>query len=365
MPVVLVMRMKRSIPLRLWFLLICAIGAVSAQQLSLPILRDALARMVLLNVDDAQVAARLRRMQPRERVPESLRQEAEEWGAGPLTLREVDSLIRESDSKPPSRQVFLSPPGRRGQFEIVDGEPAVILESIRLYAEDYSESIPNFLCFRNTSFFQSRNGIDRWKQNLHFRERLVHLEDGDHHQIVEVDGEKVDEDTIVLHGGITVSGEFGNILRRIFESKTQTRFYWIGEEQSLGEGPSGGERLVAIAFSVEKEHSSMELSYGGKKEKEGYRGDLIASGETGQIVRIRLAMNPLPKGFPIRGAAWDIRYAPVKVDEQELLLPVSATTEAYQRGVFLKNEATYTDYQKYSAESSISFGGTAELDNDK
>src|SRR5690606_31935352 len=148
-------------------------------------------------------------------------------------------------------------------------------------------------------------------------ERLVHLEDGDHHQIVAVDGEEVGEDTIVLHGGITVSGEFGNIIRRIFEDKTQTRFYWIGEEQG------GNERLVAIAFSVEKEHSSMELSHGSRKEKEGYRGDLIASADSGQIFRIRLAMNALPKNFPIRGALWDIRYAPVRVDEKELLLPAS------------------------------------------
>ena len=344
--------------LRLSLLMLVTILTASAQQLSLSDLREAVSRMVLLNADDAEVAARLRRMQPREKIPSTLRAEAEEWGSGPLTLREVDNLIRKSESKPSSQEVLPTLPGRRGQFEIVDGEPAVILESIRLYAADYSESIPNFLCFRNTTFLQSKNGIDRWKRNLHYRERLVHLEDGDHHQIVEVDGKRIDDDTIVLLGGITVSGEFGNILRRIFEEKTHTRFYWIGEESN------DGERAVAIAFTVAKEHSSMELSYGGEKQKEGYRGDLIASAETGQIRRIRLAMNALPRDFPIRGAAWDIRYAPVKVDERELLLPVAATTEAYQWGIFLKNEATYTDYQKYSAESSISFGPTAELDNE-
>lgn len=331
-------------------MLLVGVLLAPAQSMSLAELRETVGRMVRLNVPDAQLAARLRRLQPTEQVTPSFVDEAENWGAGPLTLRELQTLAEKSSGKPPSPHVLPSLQGRQGQFVITDGEPAVILEAIRLYADDYSRSIPNFLCFRNTSFLKDKTGLGRWDKHLMLKERLVHLEDGDHHDIVAVDGEEVDGKVMIFHGGITVTGEFGNIIKRIFEEKTQAVFYWIGDF------PEDGERRVAIAFEVEQANSSMEMSSGRKKVKTGYRGELIASADTGQIYRIRLAQKDPPRDFPIRGASWDIHYAPVKVEEHELLLPVRAITEAYQSGGFMRNEATYTDYQKYSAESNIQFG---------
>ncbi len=336
--------------LRLLLLIVLGISFLPAQPIFVVEFRETVGRMVRLHVPDAQAAARLRRLQPIQKVPASLIEEAQEWGAGPLTLRELRSLVEKHAGKPSSNEVLPTVQGRQGRFEIEDGEPAVILESIRLYAEEYARSIPNFLCYRNTSFMKDNTGLGRWKQHLLLKERLVHLEDGDHHEIVAVDGEEVDGKVMLFHGGITVTGEFGNIIKRIFEEKTQARFYWIDEFEEAGE------RRVDIAFTVAQQHSSMEMSSGRKSVKTGYRGELTASASTGQIYRIRLAQNVPPKDFPIRGASWDIHYAPVQVDQQELLLPVRATTEAYQSSGFMRNEATYTDFQKYAAESSIQFG---------
>lgn len=325
-----------------------------AQSMSVVELREVVGRMVRLHVADAQVAARLRRIQPTEKVSPSLVAEAEQWGAGSLTLRELQNLARKSSSKPETRTLLTSVQGRRGEFEIQGGEAAVVLEAVRMYGEDYSRSIPNFLCYRNTSFLKDNSGLGRWKKHLMLRERLVHLEDGDHHEVVAVDGEEVDGQVMIFHGGLTVSGEFGNVIRRLFQEKTRTRFFWIGEDSG------DGEPRVAIAFEVSDENTSMELSSGRDKVKSGYRGELSVSPDTGQIFRVRIGLNETPNGFPIRGASWDIRYASVKVEDQELLLPVSAITEAYQSGAFMRNEATYTDYQKYAAESSIQFGDTIQ-----
>src|SRR5690606_27414377 len=112
-----------------------------------------------------------------------------------------------------------------------------------------------------------------------------------------------------------------------------------------------------LGFVVRQENSSMRISSGDEEEVVvGYAGEAYASRSTGQIFRIRLTMDELPRGYSIRGATWDIRYGPVKVEEQELLLPVSAAVEAYQEGHFVRNEATYTEYQKYTADSNIRFG---------
>lgn len=355
----------------LWTLLHCALLFVvllvvpakhaDAQTVEAADVQDAVALMLRLNVPEQQVAARLRRMKTRQPVPTELRDEIAAWGASPLVQQEMHRLIERSRGKGrtegsvPTRELTrIDGYVRRSGEPILDGERAVILETVRLYAEDYSDSIPNFLCVRNTDFYVSNTGVDNWKRRLQLRERLVHLEDGDHQEVTAVDGKEVQEGQRVFAsaGGITVSGEFGNILRRIFEEKTQTHFYWLGEE------PGAGERRVVIGFSVEKERSSMRLTVAEEEITSGYEGQLVASGETGKIYRVQLAMHESPEGYPIRGAAWDIRYAPVTVEDKEMLLPTTATTEAYQAGgVFLRNEATYTDYQKYAAESNIEFGG--------
>ncbi len=339
-------------------MLLLACSVAPGQKMTLLELREVVGRMVRLNVPDAQAAARIRRLQPTQQVTDDLAAEAQSWGAGPLALRELRNLASKSASKPVNLHPLPSVQGRPGEFPIQDGEAAVILESIRLYAEEYGQSIPNFLCYRNTTFLKDKTGTGRWDPHLTLKERLVHLEDGDHHEIVAVDGEEVDGEVMIFHGGITVSGEFGNIVKRIFQESTQAQFSWIGDFQEAGE------RRVAIAFRVALPNSSIEMSFGRKKAKAGYRGELTASADTGRIYRLRLSLEDLETGFPYRGASWDIHYAEVTVEGQDLLLPVRAITEAYESAGFRRNEATYTDYQKYSADSVIQFGDVAHPSGD-
>jgi hypothetical protein len=343
-------------------------------------LRTMVERSVHLRVPDAQTAARLRKIQPTELVPADAAELAATWDAGPLTQQELRRLAERSTGKaaPVSGDSGSGDSGSRdsargdsasgdwgngglgsgsslkrhprGMRPIQDGEQAVVLELIRLYAQEYSASIPNFLCYRNTRFFKEQTPFGRWKLDTELKERLSHTGEEDDHEIVAVDGKEVQGKVLVLHGGLTVSGEFGNVMRRVFEAETETTFTWMA-------GKPGAEEVV-LGFVVSEEKSSMRISSGDEEVIVGYAGEVHASPATGQIYRIRLTMDPLPKGHPIRGATWDIFYGPVKVEEQELLLPVRASVEAFQQGRFVRNEATYTDYQKYTADSSIRFGET-------
>lgn len=328
--------------------------ALPAQSMAWEELRAVIDRAVHLRMPDARVAARLRRMQPTEAVPASSAERAATWDAGPLTQRELRRLTERSAGRPiPASPTELSP-NPRGLPPVTNGEAAVVVELARLYAQEYSESIPNFLCFRNTRFLKESSPLGRWKLDTELKERLSHAGDEDEHEIVAIDGKRVKGEALFFHGGLTVSGEFGNVIRRIFDPETETVFTSMGGDS---EGDSG---RVILGFRVTQERSSMQISSGDEEEVEmGYAGEVYASRSTGQIFRIRLTMDELPEGYPIRGATWDIRYGPVKVEEQELLLPVFAAIEAYQEGRFVRTEATYTDYQKYAADSSIRFGEPA------
>lgn len=325
--------------------------SLSAQTMGWAELRSVVERAVHLRMPDAKVAARLRKLQCTEAVPPSSAERAASWDAGPLTQRELRRLAERSASRPSPAAPTQLCPNPRGMPPATNGEVAVVVELVRLYAEEYTESIPNFLCIRNTRFLKDSSPLGRWKLDTELKEKLSHIGDDDEHEILAIDGDDVDGDVLFFSGGLTVSGEFGNVMRRIFDSETETVF------TSMGNDPGGDPDRVILGFLVRQENSSMRISSDGEEEVVvGYAGEAYASRSTGQIFRIRLTMDELPKAYPIRGATWDIRYGPVKVEEQELLLPVSAAVEAYQQGRFARNEATYTDYQKYTADSNIRFG---------
>ncbi len=337
------------------FLLCVAITpALPAQSMGWEELRAVIERAVHLRMPDAKIAARLRKIQPLEAVPPDSAELAATWDAGPLTQRELRRMAERSTGLPSPASPVKLRANPRGMPPAGNGEAAVIVELVRLYAQEYSESIPNFLCFRNTRFLKESSPLGRWKLDAELKERLSHAGEEDEHEVVAVDGKETGGDEMFFHGGLTVSGEFGNVMRRIFDPETETVF------TSIGAGGAEEPDRVALGFQVAREHSSMRISSGDEEEMiMGYAGEVYASRSTGQIFRIRLTMEELPKGYPIRGATWDIHYGPVKVEERELLLPVSAAVEAYQAGRFVRTEATYTDYRKYSADSSIRFSGAA------
>lgn len=328
--------------------------SLPAQTMGWTELRSVIERAVHLRVPDAKAAARLRKIQSTEAVPPSSAEREASWDAGPLIQRELRQMAERSASRPSPATPAELRPNPRGMPPVANGEAAVVVELVRFYAQEYSESIPNFLCIRNTRFLKESSPLGRWKLDTELKEKLSHTGDDDNHEIIAIDGKDVDGEVLFIGGGLTVSGEFGNVMRRIFDPETETVF------TSMGSDPGDDPDRVILGFVVRQDKSSMRISSGDEEEVVmGYAGEAYASRSTGQIFRIRLTMDELPKGYPIRGATWDIRYGRVKVEEQELLLPASASVEAYQEGHFVRTEATYTDYQKYTADSKIRFGEPA------
>lgn len=345
------------VPIRRWSAsaIVCSLlaaGALApaeaAQKLAWNDLRTVIERIVHLRAPDAVAAARLRKIESLDALPASTAQIAAEWDAGPLTQRELRRLTQNVEPLSTGEAVRELRHNPRAMADASEGEAAVIVELARLYAQEYSESIPNFLCFRNTRFMTDKTPFGRWKLVAELTEKLSHAGDDDEHEIVGVDGVEVRNATLRFNGGLTVSGEFGNVMRRIFDPDSETVFTSMGEA-------GGGDRVV-LGLRVEQQHSTMRIgSLDGELVVAGYSGEVYVSRSTGQIFRIRLTMDELPKGHSIRGATWDIHYGPVKMEERELLLPEFAAVEAYQQGRFVRNEATYTNYQKYSADSNIRY----------
>ena len=72
------------------------------------------------------------------------------------------------------------------------------------------------------------------------------------------------------------------------------------------------------------------------------------------VRRLILAADQLPDKFPIRESVLSIDYDYVPIGGQQFIVPVQATLFVREKAHYLrKNEITFSNYRKFTAESKI------------
>ena len=130
-------------------------------------------------------------------------------------------------------------------------EQAAIIEEVREYALNYSKSLPNFLSTQVVRRYQANAPGSRY--NTHSSEpswvqvdlltlRLSYFDQKEEYKLIMHNNSPTTQDYKTI-GGATSTGEFGSMLRDIFEPRTHARFWWDGWAR-LGAGrPSTGDGL--------------------------------------------------------------------------------------------------------------------------
>ena len=157
-------------------------------------------------------------------------------GIGPKTLNALRSAARPvarpwSAAKP----VAAAAEGRtaaRPQCE----EQAAIIDEVREYALNYSKSLPNFLSTQVVRRYQAgapgsryaaRYSEPSWQQVDLLTLRLSYFEQKEEYKLIMHNNSPTTQDYKSV-GGATSTGEFGSLLREIFEPRTHARFEWDG-----------------------------------------------------------------------------------------------------------------------------------------
>jgi hypothetical protein len=152
-------------------------------------------------------------------------------------------------------------------------------------------------------------------------------------------------------GGSTSSGEFGTMLRYVFEPSSHTEFGW--EKWAT----LRGRRMYVFNYRVLQGFSKYSIK-DGEEHKEiiaGYHGLVYADQETKSVMRVVLETDSIPPEFPIQQVSQDLNYDLAKIGEQEFLLPLKSELHS-RRGKFLSwNETEFRIYRKFGTESSITF----------
>ncbi|MEK7407433.1 MAG: hypothetical protein AAB225_20340, partial [Acidobacteriota bacterium] len=256
---------------------------------------------VELKHPDNQVAGYLRKVQLSERLDDRTIEDLDLLGAGPKTLEALRELGEASKNLPEAAKPApkpapapLPPPSAAEQRQII--------EEGRKYALNYVRSLPDFICTQVTRRYEDPTGLEFWGQQDVITARLTYFERREDYKVVLINNRPTDISYDAL-GGASSTGEFGSMLREVFEPETQARFRW--ERWAT----LRGRRAHVFSYQVAQPQSKWRISY--QKTLDiipAYQGLVYVDRDSRAVVRLTLDAVGIPPSFPIQQAGTVLDY---------------------------------------------------------
>jgi hypothetical protein len=152
-------------------------------------------------------------------------------------------------------------------------------------------------------------------------------------------------------GGSKSFGEFGSMLREIFEPGTEARFEWDHW------GTLRGKLVMAFAYHVSQSRSQYRLVVEDAKLSiiTAYRGLVEVDPDTHAVMRVSTIAENIPPDFPIRKADDVLDYDYQDISGHTFLLPMKSQVFMTGGEVLTRLDEEFRSYRKYSAEAGITY----------
>lgn len=303
---------------------------------------------VQLKQDDRQVAGFLSHCKLTESLDDRTIEELQGFGAGPRTVRALQQLRDASRALPQPR--FTPPPPVPAPIPPPSSaEQAQVLDDVRDNALNYVKSLPDFICTQVTRRYVDPTGLEFWRSADTLTARLTYFEQKENYKLVLINSRPTDQayDSV---GGATSTGEFGSMLREIFEAQSKTRFDW-SRWATLRK-----RRAYVFSYRVAQPFSRWHIDYEKRMEIiAGYHGEIFVDRDTHMVMRVTLEAEDIPRSFPVQSARTVLDYDFEKIADREYLLPLRAEVRMRADKLLTKNEVEFRMYRKFSAESQLKF----------
>jgi hypothetical protein len=312
---------------------------------------------IRLKHPDRQVATYIARLKLKEKLDDATIEDMQGMGAGPKTIEALKTLrdaTRNLEApKPPTPKpvpAAIPPPSA--------AEQARVLKEIREYALNYSKSLPNFICVQVTRRYADRTGMQFWAPQDTITARLSYFEQKEDYKVMLVN-DRPSEASFDALGGATSTGEFGSMLREIFEPDSHTRFAW--ERWAT----LRGKRTHVYKFYVSQLNSKYRIDWQRKQQiVVAYMGLIYVDRDTDTILRITLNCD-IPPSFPVQEAATVLDYDMVKIGDREFMLPLKAVVNMREAKYLTKNDVEFRMYRKFETDAVIKFETPDALPEDQ
>lgn len=231
-----------------------------------------------------------------------------------------------------------------------DGTIDPVIRAARKATFELTKSLPNFIVHQTTTRY-TNGSID-----LKTKGRKLDVITGN---LVTENGEERFQDMLVNgkkpkdgpeRSGAWSSGEYSSIIIEVLAPRSRTAF------ESKGTEIVARRTALRYTFSVNEIHSRWNLSVSGQHYLPGYSGTIWFDEETSRVLRVEMASEPLPKGFPMEKVSTAIEYDFFPLGAAPYLLPARADVVTCTRGNgCATNQIEFSGYKKYGAETTISF----------
>jgi hypothetical protein len=297
---------------------------------------------------DNQIARSLRKWKLAESLDEHVIEELQSEGAGPKAVAELERLRQASETLPkpagPSRFESAPVPSPAEQNRIVN--------EAREIALNYTQSLPDFIATESVRRYSDERGVWQLKDTLTIK--LSYFEQAEDYKVLSINGRA---STVPYEevGGTITQGEFGSLLREVFERRSAAELHW-DHWTTLRGRPAH-----VYTFRIQAANSRYMMVAGNREVRNtitaGQHGFVYVDRHTHQIVRIVAVANTIPEKFPVRHSTTMLDYGFADVGGRQFLLPLRAEVRMGTASIETRNEVEFHSYKRFGAESSIRFEG--------
>jgi hypothetical protein len=308
---------------------------------------------------DSEVAKYLAKVKLTERLDDRTIEELQSYGVGTKTLQALQALrdrtkdlMAAQPIAPEAPPTPIPPPSSE--------EQAAIISDVREYALNYSKNLPDFICTQVTRRYAapmpgtrwggSSRSDPSWQAQDVLQIRLSYFQQKEKYTVVLANNTIVNKDYEQM-GGSKSFGEFGSMLREIFEPSTEARFEWDHW------GTLRTKRVMAFSYHVSQSHSQYRLVVEDAKLSiiTAYRGLVEVDPDTHVVMRVSTIAENIPPDFPIRKADDVLDYDYQEISGHTFLLPLKSQVFMTGGEVLTRLDEEFRLYRKYSAEADIKY----------
>jgi len=301
-----------------------------------------------LKHDDRKVAEYLKKVKLANKLDMRSVEDLQSMGAGPKTVEALRALSTATQNlapppppEPKVMPVVIPPPSPEEQRRMI--------EETREYALNYTKQLPNFICNQVTRRYDDPSGADFWRQHDVLNVRLTFNEQKEDYKVITVNGRMTDVSMDKL-GGTTSTGEFGSMMKEIFDPATDATF---GFERWT---TWRGRRTLVFNYRVEKIHSLYHvIAERSMDYVPAYRGLIYVDRDYKVVMRLTMDITEFPAGFPIQEVHNSLDYDFQKISGKEFMLPLRAEVRSRSGRAQIKNEVEFRLYRKFGVEANITF----------
>ncbi len=333
-------------------------AAAAETRMTVEQLQSFIRSSVELGHQDKKIAEYLRQVRLSYKLDDRTVEDLVGAGAGPKTLESLRELQKSSSSlpaapppKPKAVPVAIAAPPAAEQKQIID--------DVREYALNYVKRLPDFICTQVTRRYIDPAGLEFWQRTDVITTRLSYFEKKEDYKVLLVNN-RMTEIPYDKLGGATSTGEFGTLLKEIFEPETDATFQW--ERWAT----LRGKRVHVFNFRVSQARSQWRISYQRTMEiVPGYRGLIYVDRDAPVVLRITMDAENIPVSFPIQQASTVLDYDFTDIAGNAYLLPLRAVVRMREGKFLIKNEVEFRLYRKFGAEATITFDTPEPLSDEK